>query len=118
MIDKNKYQLLDNGSYRSLEFDLPSNIYFDDYWSAHRNHSTIDEQVANVIEKNELVKSKITNIDPKCILEIACAPGILLGDLCHEYETYGIEVDTKYENEIKKHAKIFFSFFNQKHIVG
>ena len=114
MIDKSKFKLLDNGSYKSLEFDNPSNIYFDNYWSSNRNHSTIDEQVFNVIGKNELVKSKITNIEPKCILEIACAPGFLLGELSDDYKTFGIEVDKKYESEIKKYAKsseLLFGFF-------
>lgn len=114
MIDKSKYKLLDNGSYKSLEFDNPLNIYFDDYWSSNRNHSTIDEQVSNVIEKNELVKSKITDIEPKSILEIACAPGVLIGDLSDKYNTVGIEIDNRYEESIRNYAKsseLLFGFF-------
>jgi len=114
MINKNKYKLLDNGSYKSLEFDSPSDIYFDNYWSSNRKHSTINEQVSNVIEKNELVKSKIIDIEPKCILEIACAPGILLGDLSLNYKTFGIEIDDRYKDEIKAYSKdsnLLFGFF-------
>jgi SAM-dependent methyltransferase len=114
MIDINKYKLLDNGSYKSLEFDSPLNIYFDDYWSSNRSHSTIDEQITNVIEKNELVKSNIIDIEPKCILEIACAPGILLGDLSSKYKTFGIEIDNRYKDKIEKYSKdsdLLFGFF-------
>ena len=101
-IDKSKYIQLENGTYKSTAYDKPENIYMDNYWSSNRAHSTIDQQVGNVIDKNELVKKHIFNGGTKAVLEIACAPGILLGHLSGEYRTVGIEVDSRYEDDIKR----------------
>lgn len=108
------YTKLPNGSYKSNYFKDPREIYTDEYWSAKQNHSTIHEQVFNVREKNELVKKWITPIQPKRILEIACAPGILLGDLSSEYETHGIEVDERYRADIQslcQSTELYFGLF-------
>lgn len=108
------YTKLPNGSYKSNHFKDPKEIYTDEYWSAKQNHSTIHEQVFNVREKNELVKKWITPIQPKRILEIACAPGILLGDLSAEYETHGIEVDERYRADIQslcQATELYFGLF-------
>jgi 2-polyprenyl-3-methyl-5-hydroxy-6-metoxy-1,4-benzoquinol methylase len=108
------YTKLPNGSYKSNHFKDPKEIYTDEYWSAKQNHSTIHEQVNNVREKNELVKEALTNIEPKTILEIACAPGILLGELSETFQTHGIEVDEVYKNDIQHLAqstKLHFGFF-------
>jgi cyclopropane fatty-acyl-phospholipid synthase-like methyltransferase len=113
MIDKNKYELLENGTYKSTAWSNPVDIYNDDYWDGQK-HSTIEGQVPNVTGKNELVKAQITDIEPKTILEIACAPGILMGDLGIEYKTVGIEVDERYKAEIQKLAprtELMFGFF-------
>ena len=101
-IDKSKYIQLDNGTFKSTAWDKPENIYMDDYWSSNRAHSTIDQQVGNVIGKNELVKKHLYNGGTKAVLEIACAPGILLGHLSGDYRTVGIEVDQRYEHDIKR----------------
>jgi len=113
MIDKSKYELLENGSYKSTMWKDPSELYNDNYWDGS-NHSTIHGQVPNVIEKNKLVKAQITNIEPKSVLEIACAPGILLGELSNEYKTVGIEVDEKYKNDIQSlcgNTELIFGLF-------
>jgi 2-polyprenyl-3-methyl-5-hydroxy-6-metoxy-1,4-benzoquinol methylase len=113
MIDKNKYELLENGTYKSTAWGNPSEIYNDDYWDGEK-HSTIEGQVPNVTGKNELVKAQITDIEPKAILEIACAPGILMGDLGMEYKTIGIEVDERYADDIQRLAprtELMFGFF-------
>jgi 2-polyprenyl-3-methyl-5-hydroxy-6-metoxy-1,4-benzoquinol methylase len=113
-IDKSKYIQLDNGTYKSTAYDKPENIYMDDYWSSNRAHSTIQQQVGNVVEKNELVKKHLNKAGKKAILEIACAPGILLGHLSGEYRTVGIEVDPRYEFDIKSlsnGSELHFGYF-------
>jgi 2-polyprenyl-3-methyl-5-hydroxy-6-metoxy-1,4-benzoquinol methylase len=114
-IDKNKYELLENGSYKSTMWKDPSELYNDSYWDGHK-HPTIQSHVANVVGKNELVKAQITNIEPKSVLEIACAPGILLGELSNQYKTVGIEVDEKYADDMQRLAprtELIFGFFPQ-----
>jgi 2-polyprenyl-3-methyl-5-hydroxy-6-metoxy-1,4-benzoquinol methylase len=108
------YTKTPEGSYKSNYFKKPEDIYLDEYWSAKQNHSTIHEQVNNVREKNELVKAALIQIEPKTILEIACAPGILLGELSETFQTHGIEVDDVYKNDIQhlaQSAKLHFGFF-------
>ena len=114
MIDKSKYIQLENGTYKSTAYDKPENIYMDDYWSSNRAHSTIHQQVDNVIEKNRLVKQHIFDGGNKAVLEIACAPGILLGHLSSEYRTVGIEVDPRYAEDIKSlsnGSELHFGYF-------
>jgi 2-polyprenyl-3-methyl-5-hydroxy-6-metoxy-1,4-benzoquinol methylase len=108
------YTKTPEGSYKSNYFKKPEDIYLDEYWSSKQNHSTIHEQVNNVREKNELVKAALTQIEPNTILEIACAPGILLGELSESFQTHGIEVDETYKNDIQhlaQSAKLHFGFF-------
>jgi 2-polyprenyl-3-methyl-5-hydroxy-6-metoxy-1,4-benzoquinol methylase len=111
---KSHYTQLENGSYKSNHFHKPEDIYYNDYWSPNMNHSTIHQQVGNVVEKNVLVKNTLTKIEPKKVLEIACAPGILLGDLSKEFKCTGIEIDERYKNDIQGLAKdsdLHFGFF-------
>ena len=111
---KEHYTQLENGSYKSNHFHKPEDIYYNDYWSPNMNHSTIHQQVGNVVEKNGLVKNALTKIEPKKVLEIACAPGILLGDLSEEFKCTGIEIDERYKNDIQGLAKdsdLHFGFF-------
>jgi 2-polyprenyl-3-methyl-5-hydroxy-6-metoxy-1,4-benzoquinol methylase len=108
------YTKTPEGSYKSNHFKKPEDIYLDEYWSSKQNHSTIHEQVFNVTEKNELVKKWITDIEPKRVLEIACAPGILMGDLSANYETHGIEVDERYRHDIQslcQSSELYFGMF-------
>lgn len=111
---KSHYTQLDNGSYKSNHFAKPEDIYYNEYWSPKMNHSTIYEQVGNVLDKNVLVKKALTKIEPKKVLEIACAPGILLGDLSSEFKCTGIEIDERYRNDIQylaQSADLHFGFF-------
>jgi 2-polyprenyl-3-methyl-5-hydroxy-6-metoxy-1,4-benzoquinol methylase len=108
------YTKTPEGSYKSNHFKDPKEIYTDEYWSAKQNHSTIHEQVFNVTEKNELVKEALTQIEPKTILEIACAPGILLGELSETFQTHGIEVDERYRHDIQslcQSSELYFGMF-------
>lgn len=111
---KSHYTQLENGSYKSNHFAKPEDIYYNEYWSPKMNHSTIYEQVGNVLDKNVLVKKALTKIEPKKVLEIACAPGILLGDLSSEFKCTGIEIDERYKNDIQylaQSADLHFGFF-------
>ena len=111
---KSHYTQLENGSYKRNHFHKPEDIYYNEYWSPKMNHSTIYEQVGNVLDKNVLVKKALTKIEPKKVLEIACAPGILLGDLSSEFKCTGIEIDERYKNDIQslaQSADLHFGFF-------
>ena len=108
MIDKSKYVKTAEGSYKSTAFENPESIYMDEYWSAHRNHSTIEEQKTNVVEKNQMV---IREVGEGPVLEIGCAPGTLLGRLkTMGYDCMGIEVDPRYGYELRKNAKCAIHF--------
>jgi len=100
-------------SYKSKVFGNPKDIYTDNYWSTPIR-SSIDEQVNNVTKKNKLVTSNLTLIEPRKNLEIACSPGVLLGEMSKHFECVGIEVDSKYKEQIEKYAngsELFFGFF-------
>ena len=109
----NEYEKIGN-SYKSKVFGNPQEIYTDNYWSTPIR-SSIDEQVSNVVDKNRLVIENLTHIEPKMNLEIACSPGILLGEMSDlGFECIGIEVDEKYKAEIQKYSKdaeLHFGFF-------
>jgi 2-polyprenyl-3-methyl-5-hydroxy-6-metoxy-1,4-benzoquinol methylase len=108
-----EYEKIGN-SYKSKVFGNPQDIYTDNYWSTPIR-SSIDEQVSNVVDKNRLVIENLTHIHPVMNLEIACSPGILLGEMCDNgFECIGIEVDSKYKKQIEKYSKraeLFFGFF-------
>jgi len=110
-----EYEKIGN-SYKSTTFGNPQEIYTDNYWSTPIR-STIDEQVSNVVDKNRLVIENLTHIDPKMNLEIACSPGVLLGEMSDlGFECVGIEVDEKYKEQIQKYSKdaeLHFGFFPQ-----
>jgi 2-polyprenyl-3-methyl-5-hydroxy-6-metoxy-1,4-benzoquinol methylase len=111
MIDE--YAKIGN-SYKSKVFGNPQDIYTDNYWSTPIR-SSIDEQVSNVVDKNRLVIKNLTHIEPKMNLEIACSPGILLGEMTDlGFECVGIEVDDKYKEQIQKYSKdaeLHFGFY-------
>ena len=110
MIDE--YEKIGN-SYKSKVFGNPQDIYTDNYWSTPIR-SSIDEQVANVVDKNRLVMENLTLIEPRKNLEIACSPGVLLGEMSRNFECVGIEVDEKYKHQIQKYSKgaeLHFGFF-------
>jgi len=108
-----EYEKIGN-SYKSKVFGNPQHIYTDNYWSTPIR-SSIDEQVGNVVDKNRLVIENLTDIEPKMNLEIACSPGILLGEMSDlGFECVGIEVDEKYKDQIAKYSGdsvLMFGFF-------
>jgi 2-polyprenyl-3-methyl-5-hydroxy-6-metoxy-1,4-benzoquinol methylase len=100
-------------SYKSKVFGNPQEIYTDNYWSTPIR-SSIDEQVSNVVDKNRLVLENLTHIEPKSNLEIACSPGVLLGEMFADFKCTGIEVDSKYKEQIEKYSRgavLYFGFF-------
>jgi 2-polyprenyl-3-methyl-5-hydroxy-6-metoxy-1,4-benzoquinol methylase len=110
MIDE--YKKIGN-SYKSKVFGNPQEIYTDNYWSTPIR-SSIDEQVSNVVDKNRLVIENLTHIEPKSNLEIACSPGVLLGEMFADFKCTGIEVDSKYKEQIEKYSRgavLYFGFF-------
>jgi 2-polyprenyl-3-methyl-5-hydroxy-6-metoxy-1,4-benzoquinol methylase len=107
-----EYEKIGN-SYKSKVFGNPQDIYTDNYWSTPIR-SSIDEQVSNVVDKNRLVIENLTHIEPKSNLEIACSPGVLLGEMFADFKCTGIEVDSKYKEQIEKYSKgavLYFGFF-------
>ena len=101
------------GSFHSLASDI--NIYSDGYWTSEKGHSTLEEQIYNVNEiqingftKNDLVlkycsERRITS--NSSVLEIACAPGILLKRLNNYFHAVdGIEVDPANKEQISEIA--------------
>jgi 2-polyprenyl-3-methyl-5-hydroxy-6-metoxy-1,4-benzoquinol methylase len=108
-----EYEKIGN-SYKSKVFGNPQEIYTDNYWSTPIR-SSIDEQVSNVVDKNRLVIENLTHIHPVMNLEIACSPGILLGEMTDlGFECVGIEVDEKYKDQISKYSGdsvLMFGFF-------
>jgi cyclopropane fatty-acyl-phospholipid synthase-like methyltransferase len=109
-----EYEKIGN-SYKSKVFGNPQEIYTDNYWSTPIR-SSIDEQVSNVVDKNRLVLENLTHIEPKMNLEIACSPGVLLGEMSKDFTCIGIEVDSKYKEQIEKYSngsELHFGFFPQ-----
>jgi 2-polyprenyl-3-methyl-5-hydroxy-6-metoxy-1,4-benzoquinol methylase len=107
-----EYEKIGN-SYKSKVFGNPQEIYTDNYWSTPIR-SSIDEQVSNVVDKNRLVIENLTHIEPKSNLEIACSPGVLLGEMFADFKCTGIEVDSKYKEQIEKYSRgavLYFGFF-------
>lgn len=113
------------GTYHSIGAIPPEAIYTDDYWSDKWKHGTLTEHNYNCdvhkengITKNEFVLNKIWVQDRSAALEIGCAPGSLLGQLkstCEFERVVGVEVDRRYEPEIRELAKqdvsLIFGFF-------
>jgi cyclopropane fatty-acyl-phospholipid synthase-like methyltransferase len=109
---KSEYELIGK-SYKSKVFGNPEEIYTDNYWSSPIR-STIDEQVFNVREKNQMVMDALTYIEPKTSLEIGCSPAILLGKMSKDFTCIGIEVDPQYKQPMEKYSngsEIIFGFF-------
>jgi 2-polyprenyl-3-methyl-5-hydroxy-6-metoxy-1,4-benzoquinol methylase len=108
------YEQVLEGSYKSLKYKEPKDLYFNDYWSHARKHSTIHEQQWNVADKNKLVIRDLTKILPRNVLEIACAPGLLLQTLAPVFSCVGIEVDPANKEAIQtiaSKAELHFGFF-------
>lgn len=91
--------------FRTDAFDHEA-VYGGDYWN-QPGRSTLAEQVFNVAEfKNAAGETKIDAVLKhvpygKRVLEIGCAPGVMLKHLYLQFEgVYGIEYDERYRDEI------------------
>lgn len=107
------------GSYHStLTIDRAA-IYRDEYWSGKRGLSTIDEQIHNVsvhvesgATKVEFVLARLNPPDAESVIEIGCAPGILLGQLSKRFnKAIGLEVDMGYAADILRIGDHGFDLF-------
>jgi 2-polyprenyl-3-methyl-5-hydroxy-6-metoxy-1,4-benzoquinol methylase len=66
------------------------------------------------VDKNKLVIRDLTKILPRNVLEIACAPGLLLQILAPVFSCVGIEVDPANKEAIQtiaSKAELHFGFF-------
>lgn len=113
----------DCGSYHSIVQDDPKIIYeAEEYWSYDNKRSKIEEQVLNLQCIDDCGISKVDRImqfvpDGGTVLEIGCAPGILMKKLCDKgFDTFGIEPSERYLeficNQAPK-AKVFHGYFPQ-----
>jgi cyclopropane fatty-acyl-phospholipid synthase-like methyltransferase len=76
------YEICECGTYHSLKLLSPDELYLHGYWGPEHGRSTMDEQVSNLSEYNIDGDTKIDCVLKYAIghtlLEIGCAPGILL----------------------------------------
>ena len=91
------------GSYHSVEQGNPKEIYEEKpYWDNATGHSTWDEQIGNLTETETCGISKVNKLigylpQRKPVLEIACAPGVILKALYENgYDVFGIEPNKEY----------------------
>lgn len=110
--DKKDYEVCQEcGSYHSIAQESPESIYGGDYWNPENGRSTLEEQIGNLIETETCGISKVDKIlqfVPECktVLEIACAPGVLLNKLSElGYEAWGVEPNEGYIGFITDQAK-------------
>ena len=81
-------------------------LYTEEYWSHENGHSTLEEQIYNVdaFKVNGCTKNEKVLQYTKCgdtVLEIACAPGILLKRLTSYFDqVIGVECDDGYAKDI------------------
>lgn len=92
------------GSYHSINQVSPKELYLDTpYWGDGTGRSTLDQQVSNLTCTDECGISKVDRVlqflpgQARNVLEIACAPGILLKKLADlRCVTVGIEPSPEY----------------------
>lgn len=97
--DKTGYEVCTGcGSYHSIAQVSPKVMYEDNpYWGDGTGRSGLPDQCENLLSTDECGISKIDRVlqfvpHGTRVLEIACAPGILLKKLSEKYsEAYGIE---------------------------
>lgn len=115
------------GTFHSMAALPPEKLYIgSDYWSGGKGHSTIDEQVFNLDTfipeggkqtKNEFVRERIEPPDFNTVIELGCAPGILLKQLADMFQVViGVDADKAYEADIRRisglaKATILFGLF-------
>lgn len=91
------------GSYHSIAQVSPKEMYEDNpYWGDGTGRSGLPDQCENLLSTDECGISKVDMVlkyvpHGKRVLEIACAPGIMLKKLSERFsEAYGIEPSEKY----------------------
>lgn len=110
------------GTYHSIAQVDPKLLYEGDYWSHENGRSTLEEQVYNVTETESCGISKVDKVlqfvpkDANKVLEIGCAPGILLKKLSDlKYNAFGIEPNEKYipfiESQCGRNATVMHGYF-------
>lgn len=104
--DKKGYEVCSCGTYHSTRLAKPETLYEDDYWSHEKGHSTFDEQIFNVSLDYVDGFSKVNKVlyslgGPGSLLEIGCAPGVLLNKAVRMgFDAWGIEPDKRVIEEI------------------
>jgi SAM-dependent methyltransferase/folate-dependent phosphoribosylglycinamide formyltransferase PurN len=115
---------VDCGTYHSTAPKNPKLLYEEeDYWSEEHGHSKPEDQVKNLLNKEDTGKSKIDKIlevmpyKIQTVLEIGCFPGTLLGKLSNwGFSCWGIEPAGRYMDFILENcgdAKIVLGYFPQ-----
>ena len=120
--DKENYEVCSEcGSYHSIAQVSPKILYEEQpYWGDGTGRSGLPDQCENLLSTDECGVSKVDMVlnyipQGKRVLEIACAPGILLKKLSEIYEeAYGIEPSEKYIDFICRtapKAKVIQGYF-------
>lgn len=115
------------GTFHSMAALPPEKLYIgSDYWSEKWGHSSITDQVFNCDTfipeggkqtKNEFVRERIEPPDFNTVIELGCAPGILLKQLADMFQVViGVDADKAYEADIRRisglaKATILFGLF-------
>lgn len=102
------YEVCECGTYHSTQLLPREEVYENNYWNGD-TRSLLKDQVINLTEENTCGISKIDKvlsyIGTGDVLEIACAPGILMNKLWEKGNyVVGIEPDAKNISEIKRIA--------------
>lgn len=103
------------GTFHSLAAEDPQKLYVgSEYWSGKNGHSSIDDQVYNLDvyvpeggtqTKNEFVRERLAPPDWNTVIELGCAPGILLKQLADMFAVViGVDADKAYEADIRRIA--------------
>src|ERR1700749_1269288 len=113
------YEVCECGTYHSQKLLSPEELYLNGYWGPEHGRSTMEEQVNNLMEYNIEGISKVDSILQyalgNTLLEIGCAPGILLKTAKEKgFSVLGIEPDSKNIPQIIKISgiqEVFVGFF-------
>ena len=120
--DKEGYEVCTEcGSYHSIAQVNPKILYEEQpYWGDGTGRSGLPDQCENLLSTDDCGISKVDRVlqfvaHGKRVLEIACAPGIMLQKLSETFtEAYGIEPSSKYIDFICKKApkaKVIHGYF-------
>lgn len=120
--DKENYEVCSEcGSYHSIAQVNPRILYEEQpYWGDGTGRSGLPDQCENLLSTDDCGISKVDRVlqfvpHGNRVLEIACAPGIMLKKLSERFtEAYGIEPSEKYIDFICKtapQAKVIQGYF-------